>query len=253
MIELILSLLRQIAFGYRLVEHLFNSLRFICQLLVISQAIVDVQLAPRQVADNAVFLVSFLASRVAQELRLADVCQTIALLHHRQHLLSQLLAELAGPEVHLVLSQPIINRLQILIGTVARIDAVHVPRHIQEEFYLILSRLDVAHVQNPELLDALVPSHRHLLIHERWREGAEPEVIVRTAPIAHVVVDAVATLAGTLCGSREVAHHAIIVVTPYQAHVLRHLQACMIHVEHLLVRHEQLRHLRHILIHIFSQ
>ena len=76
---------------------------------------------------------------------------------------------------------------------------------------------------------------------------------MRTAPITYVIVDAVTTLAGTLSSCREVAYHAIIVVAPYQADIIRHLQACMIHIEHLLVRHEQLRHLRHILIHIFSQ
>ena len=76
---------------------------------------------------------------------------------------------------------------------------------------------------------------------------------MRTAPITHVIVDAVTTLAGTLSSCREVAHHAIIVVAPYEAYILRHLQACMIHIEHLLVRHEQLRYLRHILIHMLCQ
>ena len=76
---------------------------------------------------------------------------------------------------------------------------------------------------------------------------------MRTAPITHVIVDAVTTLAGTLFGCRKVAHHAIIVVAPYQAYILWHLQACMIHIEHLLVRHEQLRHLRHILVDILCQ
>ena len=63
-----------------------------------------------------------------------------------------------------MLCQPFIVRLQLLLWGIARIDAVHIPRHIQEEFYLILSRLDIAHIENPELLNAFVPGFRHLLV-----------------------------------------------------------------------------------------
>jgi len=166
--KLILALFWQIALGNCLIEHLLYLLSLISQLFIVCQSGLDICLTPRQVRDHLILRISFFRSRIRHEFRLADVCQAIAFLHHRQHLFSQFLAELAGPEVLLMLSQPLIVWLQFFLCIVAWIDIVHIPSHIQEEFYLIFSRLDIAHIQNPELLDALVPCHRHLLIQERW-------------------------------------------------------------------------------------
>ena len=130
---------------------------------------------------------------------------------------------------------------------------LHVPGHVEEKFRLVFTGLDVAHVQYPYLLDAAVVGGGHLVEEQMGREGAQPQVVVRPAPVAHMIVDAVA--AATLpfgCGGK-VAYVAVVVVAPHQAHVVGHLKAGVIHVLHFLVGDEHLRHLLHVIVYILAQ
>ena len=130
---------------------------------------------------------------------------------------------------------------------------VDVPSHVHEKFYLILCRLDVAHIEDPDLLDALVIGELHLLVKQGWAERAEPKIVVRTPPIGNVVIDAIASLSSCLSLGGEMTDIAIVVVTPHQADVLWHLQARVVDVEHLLIWDEDLWHLSYILVNILFQ
>ncbi len=127
---------------------------------------------------------------------------------------------------------------------------VDIPRHIHEEFGLILGRLDIAHIEYPHLAHTAFVGLAHLLIEQVGAECAKPEIVVRTAPVRHVIVHAVASLAGLLGLGGEVADEAVIVVAPHQSHILRHFKAGMIYIENLLIRYENLRHGGNILVYI---
>ena len=153
-----------------------------------------------------------------------------------------------------MLSKPCVVRHQLLFSIIlSGINRLHLPCHVHEQFNLVFGRLDVANVQNPEPLYPLVPSLRHLLEHERRRESAEPQIVVRPSPVAHVVVYSVAALACPFFSGREVAHIAVVVVTPDKANVVRHFQSGFIYIEHLLVWNKKLRHPGSILVNIFGE
>ena len=161
--------------------------------------------------------------------------------HHRQQLRTGLVTEL-----------PPQKTAEMGAGALPA-DRLHAPCHVHKEFCLILARLDVAHVQYPYLPDAAVVGRRHLLVEQGGRECAQPQVVVRTAPIAHVIVDAVAALAPPFGLGREVTDVAIVVVAPHQAHIFGHLQTGIIHIKHLFIGDEDLWDFRHISVHIPAQ
>ena len=75
---------------------------------------------------------------------------------------------------------------------------------------------------------------------------------MRTAPVGSVVIDTVAAAALTLSLRREMADVAVVVVGPHEGDV-RHLQACLIHILHLLVGDEHLRHVVDAARHVFGE
>ena len=70
---------------------------------------------------------------------------------------------------------------------------------------------------------------------------------MRPAPIAEVVIYSSTALALLLLCIRKAGQVAIVVITPHQGDIIRHPQAALINLQHLLVRDEYLWHLLHIL------
>ena len=100
---------------------------------------------------------------------------------------------------------------------------IDVPRHIQEKFYLIFRRFDITHIQHPHLLNATVVSQLHLLMEQIRAESSQPKIIVRTAPVRYIVINTVASFAGTPFRCREVTDIPVIIITPDQRYIIRHL------------------------------
>ena len=78
--------------------------------------------------------------------------------------------------------------------------AVDVPGHIEEEFQIIACHLHIVHIGNPELTDMMIVSFTHLVIDESRLSGRQPEVVVRTPPVAEMIIDTSPTLSLLLVG-----------------------------------------------------
>ena len=208
-------------------------LGLVFQHLISLQAPADKRLAPRQIAYDLIFRVFFLRPGVPHKFRLADMGKAVMLLHHREQAGRCLRAELAGKEV------------PQMAGYSLLFHPVYVPCHVHEQLGLVFGRLDVAHVQNPHLADALVVCCLHLLVNKVRARSGKPQVVVRTPPIRDMVVNAVSARSGSFFFGREMGDVSVIVVTPHQGDVFGHLQPGFVHVQHLLVRYQHLRHFRH--------
>ena len=129
-----------------------------------------------------------------------------------------------------------------------RNNRVDVPRHIEEEFELVGGHLGVVDVGNPQSAAVVVVGGTHLGVDEAGLSGGEPEVVVRTAPIAEVVVDASPTLPLLLFGIGQTGEIAVVVVAPHERDVVGHAETALHNLEHLLIGDEDLGDALHILI-----
>ena len=106
------------------------------------------------------------------------------------------------------------------------------PSHIEVHLDRILHRLQVTHIENPQLLDAEVVSQRKLLEHLLCLGHIQPLSVTRCTHIVHMVVDAPSTCA--LC----IGHTADItpvVIADKDGHIVRHIHTCIEVVLHLLI------------------
>ena len=109
-----------------------------------------------------------------------------------------------------------------------------------EEAQRELQRLDVAHVDDPQLARAALPGQVHLLPGLLDLRGVDPLVVARPTDIVEVVVHAEPT--GPLqAGGRQAADLAPVVVGKQQGHVVGHGHAVVIVVLHFLVQRPHLR------------
>ena len=145
----------------------------------------------------------------AHELRLADSAETVELTHGGGQLLTSLLAKLC--------TEPLLQ----MARQCRWVYSVDVPRHIQEELQVVGSHLGVVDVDNPQTAAVMVVGRLHLRVDESRLRRRQPQIVVGTAPVREVVVDASPTLPLLLLGIAETRHIAIIVVTPHQRHVIR--------------------------------
>ncbi len=104
-----------------------------------------------------------------------------------------------------------------------------------------LHRFEVAHVDDPEAVGAIVESEAHLLLNFRNRVGIDPFVGTRAADIVEVVVDSRAAGALAFFGCGKAAEVAPVVVGPEQCDVLGHAHASFVVALHLFVEGPDLR------------
>ena len=129
---------------------------------------------------------------------------------------------------------------RVFVGFFRR-PAVDVPGQVHAELQFLFRRLDVAHVDNPLVANALVVCLAQLITAERRRNAAEPKIGVGRTPIGEVVIDGISARTRLLCLIGHLAYVAVIVVHPHQRHIVRNLQSRVVAIEHLLVGNENLR------------
>ena len=101
-------------------------------------------------------------------------------------------------------------------------------------------------VCNPYLSHVVVIGSTHLVIYQSWLHGCQPQMVVRTPPVAQVIIHAASAFAQLLVLFRQTCDISVVVVTPHQRNILRHFQPSLINLQHLLVGHEHLCLLRRI-------
>ena len=125
----------------------------------------------------------------------------------------------------------------VLLGVCLR-----VPGHIHEELNGILHRLEVAHIENPHALDAVIIGQRQLLEHLLCLRHIQPLGVARCTHIVHMVVDAPATrVLAFLLIDRHPANVAPVVVAHQHDHIVGHTEARIVVVLHLLIEGPHLR------------
>ena len=125
--------------------------------------------------------------------------------------------------------------------------------HVEKHLRLHLHGFDVAHVEQPVAVGSCGIGLQQFLIHQHGRGGGNPQVVVWHAAIADVVVNTAAAAAPPFLLVAHPLHVAIVVVGPHKGDVLWHPQAGIVDVERLLVRHENLRYLRFLLVLVFRE
>ena len=120
-------------------------------------------------------------------------------------------------------------------------DTLNIPSHIEEEFKVVARNLYVVHIRNPEFAHMVVVGFAHLVIDQTWLCGSQPEIVVRTPPVAEMIIDTTPTLSLLFTSIGETRHVAIVIIAPHQGDIVWHLQSHLIELQHLLIRYEHLR------------
>ena len=167
----------------------------------------------------------------AHTLRLAAPGEAVVLIEDSLQCAFVLLAEDAGKPARLVGVHALL------------VKCVNVHRQLEESFHRQLRRLDVADIQQPVAVSPVPVCLHQLLVHQHWRCGIDPEIIVRCAKIRDVVIHAGASGPLLLLGVADALEVAVIVIRPDEGDVVRNLQTVIVDIESLLVRHEYLRNL----------
>ena len=120
-------------------------------------------------------------------------------------------------------------------------DAVDVPCHIEEQAHSVGSNFRVMDIQYPQAACVVVVGCLHLIAYQSWLCGGKPQVVVRTSPIAQVIVHSCASAAFLLQAVGEAGEVAVVVVAPHQRYIVGHAEPVLIYFQYFLVWHEHLR------------
>ena len=110
-----------------------------------------------------------------------------------------------------------------------------VPSHIHEELDRIFHWLEVAYIENPEFLDAVLVCERELFPHILDRSYVESFGITRSTYIVNVVVESPTALTLTFLHGRYTTYVTPVVITEENCYIIRHTHTIVIVVEHLLI------------------
>ena len=116
-----------------------------------------------------------------------------------------------------------------------------------------LDRLQVAHVDHPDPVGAILQRQVHLLPDFRNRIGVDPLVVTRAAHVVEMVVDPRPAGALAFVRSRQAADVAPIVVAPQQRHVVGHTHALFVVRLHFFIECPCLRDLGDVGIDVLRQ
>ena len=131
--------------------------------------------------------------------------------------------------------------------------AVRVPGEAQEILERELVALEVADVDDPDAVGAVLLRERQLLPELRDRAGVEPLVAARPPVVVEVIVHARATRTLPLGRGGQAAEVAPVVLGPEQRDIVGHAHAVLIKFLHLLVEAPHLRDLRDVRVHLGAQ
>ena len=135
-----------------------------------------------------------------------------------------------------------------VLGQPLRRPRLRIPRIRHEEFGRHFHRLQVAHVDDPQPVRAVLVREIHLLPHLGDLGDIQPFVRTWAADVVEVVVDAGAAAALAFLKRRQTADIAPVIVAPEQQHVVRDAHALLVVVLNFLVQRPQLRHLLRFLL-----
>ena len=108
------------------------------------------------------------------------------------------------------------------------IESVKVPCHVEECLHGKLHGLYVAYVKQPIAVGTCVVSLFQLLIHQHGGGGVEPQIIMRSAEIGHMIVDSGTAFAKPVGGVAQHLDVAVVVIGPYESHVVGDFQSAFI-------------------------
>ena len=119
-------------------------------------------------------------------------------------------------------------------------DSVDVPSHVEEEFQVVGCHFRIVDIGNPKPSGIVVIRLTHLIVDKSGLCSREPEIIVRTPPIREMIIHSRTSAALLLAGIRETGDIPIVVIAPHQGDIVRHLEALLIQLQHLFIRHKHL-------------
>lgn len=128
-----------------------------------------------------------------------------------------------------VLTRP---RTEVIVRTVGR-DGVRVPRIAQDEVDGQFLRLEVAYVDNPQVVDARLVGKVELFAELRDGRSVHPTVVPRASVHVDVVVEPHAAAAIALLQRSHAPDITSVVVAEEQEHVVGHGEALVIVALHL--------------------
>ena len=129
---------------------------------------------------------------------------------------------------------------------------VGTPGHLEEEVDGMLHGLEVAHIENPEVVDAIFVAQAHLFPQVVGGGDVGPLGVARTTHVIDVVVHTPTALAVHKCllgarsrnvGFGHTTNVTPVVVAKHDEHIVGHIEAQVVEVLHLLVECPHLRRL----------
>ena len=123
-----------------------------------------------------------------------------------------------------------------VVGHVLLCVFLRVPCHVHEQLDGVFHWFQVAHVEDPHTLDAVVVGQRELFEHLLRLCHVKPFRVARCTHIVHVVVDAPAALAVMLLvGDRHAADVAPVVVADEYDDIVGHAETGVVVVLNLFI------------------
>ena len=105
-------------------------------------------------------------------------------------------------------------------------------------------RLDIPHIEHPELIHPILIGGLQLLPHFRNSRHREPLACPWRTIIAHMIIHAVATFMLLLTQVRKASYMTEIIIAKHHDYIIRYLQALVIVIKHLAIESPHLRSLR---------
>ena len=141
----------------------------------------------------------------------------------------------------MLLAQLLCAELRGMLHEVPGRVACGIPCHVEEERDGVLHRLEVTHVEHPELVHPILVGERHLFPEVLYGRHVHPLAVAWSPHVIHVVVHAPPTGALLLLHVGQSPYITPVVVREQYRHVIGHPQSVLIVELHLLVECPHLR------------
>ena len=125
------------------------------------------------------------------------------------------------------------NHLAVCLHLEVIIHAI--PCKVEEELYRIFHRFEVADIENPKLVDAIIVCQGELFPHILHWSDIQEFAVAWCSDVIHVVIESPSALTLALFHGRHTANVAPVVVTKEDSDVIRHSHAVVIIVLHLFI------------------
>ena len=120
-------------------------------------------------------------------------------------------------------------------GDAVYIVFARIPSHVHKLADRIFHRLEVAHVENPESVDAVLIGKRQLLPRVLHRGNIEHLRVSWRTHVIYVIVQSPTALVLSFLGIRHTAYVAPVVIAEQQGYVIRHLHALVVVIQYLFI------------------